>query len=226
MGIFSRQKSFRSHTPFIPQGNQFEVNMWETSEFVSKKLLPVVSYHPFPLSELVFMVAALVYTRPDYLFEWGTHVGKSARIWYETARAFDLPTQIVTVDLPPDVEHVEQPGQRRGELIRHLSSITQLLGDGVTTSLAYARDYSVVRPFFFLDGDHEYASVLRELKAIHKRYPHAPLIVHDTFYQDDASGYNCGPHRAIKDFLTSHLDYRHMETALGLPGMTLLLPKL
>src|ERR1043166_6020595 len=38
---------------------EFEVNNWLVSEFVLKTLVPIVGTHPFPLNELVLMVAAV-----------------------------------------------------------------------------------------------------------------------------------------------------------------------
>jgi hypothetical protein len=66
--------------------------------------------------------------------------------------------------------------------------------------------------------------VKRELEAIvtHVREPR--VLLHDTFFQSADSGYNVGPHLAIRDVLAGLPDDRRlrtMETKTGLPGMTL-----
>ena len=60
---------------------EFEVNKWALSEFVVHRLLPIVGIHPYPLDELLLMSAAVCRLRPRHIFEWGTNVGKSARIF-------------------------------------------------------------------------------------------------------------------------------------------------
>ena len=60
---------------------EFEVNNWIISEFIVEKLVPVVGVHPFPLDELSLMTAAVCRFQPELIFEWGTNIGKSARIF-------------------------------------------------------------------------------------------------------------------------------------------------
>jgi hypothetical protein len=81
----------------------------------------------------------------------------------------------------------------------------------------------VPAPLFFIDGDHAYESVLRELSVVAIEIPSANVLLHDTFNQSAGSGYNTGPHRAIEDVLRAYPDrYRRIDSGLGLPGMTLL----
>ena len=99
-----------------------------------------------------------------------------------------------------------------------------LQGDGLDTALSLWRSSARQRaPLFFIDGDHGYESVLRELSAIASEIPDASILLHDTFNQSPASGYNVGPYRAIQEVLRSHPGrYRRIDSGLGLPGMTLL----
>ena len=90
-------------------GKKFEVNNWELSSFILKKLVPVVGTHPFPLNELSLMSAAVAWTRPTHIFEWGTHIGKSARIFYETCKYIKITPEIHSIDLPDNIDHVEHP---------------------------------------------------------------------------------------------------------------------
>jgi hypothetical protein len=53
--------------------------------------------------------------------------------------------------------------------------------------------------------------------------PGAAILLHDTFYQSEQSGYNIGPYKAITEILDSMSEtYQVMSTTTGLPGMTLL----
>jgi cephalosporin hydroxylase len=206
--------------------SEFEVNDWILSEFVVRQIVPVVGVHPFPLGEIMLMVAAVCRFKPTHIFEWGTHIGKSARIFYETISHFRISTQIHSIDLPEDVDRVEHPHEQRGMLVRDIPEVRLHLGDGLTTSMEILSMVSApVDPLFFLDGDHGYESVRHELEAILARFPGAAILVHDTFYQSKGSGYNVGPHQAIEDILSSSSDrYKKMQTETGLPGMTLLYP--
>jgi cephalosporin hydroxylase len=205
---------------------EFEVDKWAISDFIVNRLIPIVGTHPYPLDELLLMAAALCRLKPTHVFEWGTHVGKSARIFFETSKAFGIATEIHSVDLPDASEHPEHPGRKRGLLVKDIPEVRLHQGDGLEESLKIVESLQgTVRPLFFLDGDHAYASVMRELVEIMTRVPNASILVHDTFYQSAESGYNIGPRRAITDALTSAPNrYKEISTNTGLPGMTLLYP--
>ncbi len=205
----------------------YEVNNWVLSDFVVRKLIPFAGTEPFPLNELLLMSGALLRFQPDHLFEWGTHIGKSAWIFYEISRTFNVNCTIHTVDLPDEVGHVEHPGRQYAILIRNIPQIQKYRGDGLEESFRIARSLPAETRFmFFLDGDHSYASVHRELDAIIQNFPHACILLHDTFFQSEDSGYNIGPYQAIKTALKLHGErYQVIHTATGLPGMTLLYPR-
>lgn len=215
--------------------HELEVNNWVISEFIISKLAPVVGVHPYPINEQCLMAAAVCALKPTLIFEWGTNLGKSARIFYETARRFEVRTEIYSIDLPDDVAHVEHPGGKRGMYVRNLEGVHLLQGDGLETSLTVygqqkgnpsaAEENGVVSPLFFIDGDHEYDSVKRELEGIIAAAPEANILLHDTFFQSPESRYNIGPYRAIQDVLPTTSPYRILRQELGLPGMTLLYRK-
>lgn len=98
--------------------------------------------------------------------------------------------------------------------------------DGLETSLVLGNDAGhQPRPLFFVDGDHAYESVLRELMGITAEIPDASILVHDAFYQSSESGYNVGPHRAITNILEQMPGrYRRLDRGLGLPGMAFVYP--
>ena len=203
---------------------EFEVNNWLVSEFVIDTLVPIVGVHPFPLNELVLMVAAVCRLKPDRIYEWGTHLGKSARIFYETTRQFGLETEIHSVDLPDEVSHQEHPGDQRGLFVKGLKGVHLHQGDGLSVCLnMHAQAPTPKHTLIFLDGDHRYDSVRRELAGIMRAIPTAHILLHDTFFQSKDSGYNVGPYRAISDAMTeARTPYRILSTGTGLPGMTLL----
>jgi len=206
--------------------SEFEVDTWAVSQFVAGKLVAVVGYHPFPLHELMLMVAAVCRFEPAAIFEWGTHIGKSARIFYEITSHYGIQADIHSTDLPDEAEHSEHPHADRGRLVRGLSRVHLHQGDGLDTSLRLWRAGGrKPRPLFFVDGDHAHESVLRELTGIANEVPDAVVLLHDAFYQSPDSGYNVGPYQAIEAVMASFPGrYRKVHSGLGLPGMTLLYP--
>jgi cephalosporin hydroxylase len=206
--------------------SEFEVNNWILSDFVMNTLLPVVGFQPYPLNELMLMAGAVCRFHPAHVFEWGTHVGRSARIFFETCQKFSVEAQIHSIDLPDDVSHAEHPGIQRGELVRNIPAVHLYQGDGLNVALEIARTLPPgTQLLFFLDGDHRYESVYRELTGIMREFPTANILVHDTFYQSPDAQYNTGPYQAIKDALASRPNScKTLATTTGLPGMTLLYP--
>lgn len=176
------------------------------------------------------MTGAVARFQPTLVFEWGTHIGKSARVFYEASKVLELETQIHSIDLPDDVEHGEHPHSERGKMVRGYPGVKLHQGDGLDTALkilgilkgdaASGKD-----ALFFVDGDHSYESVKRELSGIMKSAPQAAVLLHDTFYQSEDSGYNVGPFQAINECLAAAPGrYKRLDTSTGLPGMTLLYP--
>jgi cephalosporin hydroxylase len=207
-------------------GKEFEIDNWVLSDFINKRLVPIVGLTPFPLNELMLMTGAVCWLEPSHIFEWGTHIGKSARILYETCRHFNISAEIHSIDLPPEVKHIEHPGRKRGRLVKGFKGVHLYEGDGLTTSSSILKAVgpSVKRVLFFLDGDHAYETVSKELAGIYTNCQGASILVHDTFYQSPDSGYNVGPYRAVQEHYSRHPGYYNvLVQELGLPGMTLLL---
>jgi cephalosporin hydroxylase len=225
--ILNKSRLGSSKLPIRAHGGvEFEVDGWALSEFVLKKIVPVSGVHPFPLQELMLMCAAVCRLQPSVIFEWGTNIGKSARIFFETTEHYGVPCQIHSIDLPDNVSHVEHPHEQRGVMVRGLNRVQLHQGDGLETSLAIWRQSgSPSNPFFFIDGDHSYDSVLREIEGIIGVIPGASMLMHDTFLQSSESGYNVGPHRAVSEIMVRHpLDFHAVHSGLSLPGMTLIIP--
>lgn len=225
MGLFNKKK-FRDPGKNL-EASAFEVNNWETSDFIIRKLVPAVGVHPFPLDELSLMTAAVCYFKPSLIFEWGTNIGKSALTFIEIVDGFDLKCHVHSIDLPDGVFHSEHPKDDRGKLVRGRSGVTLHQGDGVGCSLEIIEKQKPSgKVLFFVDGDHSYESVVKELTAILTQVPNAVVLLHDTFYQSESSKYNIGPFNAINDVLKIQpKQYKRISTQLGLPGMTLIYPE-
>lgn len=206
------------------QCTELEVDAWQLSSFVMERLVPVVGIHPFPLHELMLLSATVCRFRPSHIFEWGTHIGKSARAFYEITRHYGIAAEIHSIDLPDEVEHVEHPSSERGRMVRGLERVHLHQGDGLEVSLGVWRKADRPGPvLFFVDGDHGEQSVHRELSGIVAEIPAPVVLLHDAFYQSAKSGYNVGPYRAIERVLREHPGrFKRVDSGLGLPGMTLL----
>jgi cephalosporin hydroxylase len=204
---------------------EFEVNKWIVSEYIANRLMPVAGVHPFPLDELMLMTSTVCRFKPELIFEWGTNIGKSARIFYEITHTFKIDCEIHSIDLPDDVFHNEHPQKNRGKMVKGIDSVKLHQADGLTKSLEI---YNEKKPkgnvLFFVDGDHSYESVKKELEGILKNIPNAIVLLHDTFYQSEDSGYNIGPRKAIEETVSKE-NYKIISTTCGLPGMTLLYKK-
>jgi cephalosporin hydroxylase len=223
------QKILREYPdPVINQNStEFEVNNWIISDFVIRELIPFVGIYPFPVNEQFLLTAIVCRFKPDHVFEWGTNVGKSARIFHEIRNHFKIPFQIHSIDLPDNIDHEEHPHNQRGMYIHGLTNLILYQGDGLDTSLEICRKNQKIRnPLFFLDGDHSYLSVKRELNGIIRQVKNPIFIIHDTFYQSPEAHYNIGPYSAIKEFLvTSNENYDMLSTNTGLPGLIVLFKK-
>lgn len=217
--ILENPTLFRTH-------DHLQVDCWAISRFVTERLIPVVGQHPFPAHELMMMTAAVCHAKPDLICDWGTHVGKSARAFWEICHAFGIDSEIHSVDLPDEAEHVEHPGDRRGLLVRDIHDIHLHQGDGVSVAMTLLRrDPPRRQPLFFLDGDHGYETVLRELRTIVDAQPRSYMLVHDTFMQSHPEDFSIDPHLAIQTFLMeSRQAWEVIHSGLGRPGMTLLVP--
>ncbi len=222
----TKPKKFEDPTKNLTS-TEFEVNNWEVSDFVVKKLVPVVSFHPFPLNELMLMTSAVCYFKPEMIFEWGTNIGKSARIFYEIKQAFNIQTEIHSIDLPNEVYHNEHPKNDRGIMVKGINEVNLHQGDGLEKSFEIIDQKKPKgKILFFVDGDHSYASVKKELETILEKAPEAVVLLHDTFYQSDNSNYNIGPFKALQE-VTSIIsnNFTNISVGLGLPGMSLIYKK-
>jgi cephalosporin hydroxylase len=221
--LFSNKKSLPIYNSDLSTVTRSlpEANKWVLSEFVLSTLVPVVGVHPYPLDELLLMCSAVAYFKPDVIIEWGTHQGRSARVFHEVSVYLELQGTLHSIDLPPDHEHVENihKSGERAIFVRGLP-VSLHLGDGLTIARKVLAEAKPLLPLFFVDGDHSFESVHNELTVIKEISPRAVILAHDTFLQEPRSGYNCGPYEALKKF-TDDNRLPLQSTILGLPGMSL-----
>lgn len=139
----------------------------------------------YPQGELEFMCEAVEDVRPDAIFEWGTGSGASGRIFCEAAAIVcGRQINLVTVDLPDELSPLESqhPRERTGQYLPggvH-AGVSAMRGDGVTTALMVWTQFPSERPLFFIDGDHSYFAVYREVALIDRMVPNAVMLLHDT----------------------------------------------
>jgi len=207
--------------------SELEIDKWKLSEFVSSKILPVVGYEPYPLDEIFLMCSAVLTLKPTHIFEWGTHLGRSARIFQETILHFNIPSEVHSFDLPDDISHVEHPGNKRAIFIKNMDSVSLYQEDGLVKSFEIFNSSTLIkkRAMFYLDGDHSFATVENELNTIMKNCEDPIFLLHDTFFQSSESNYNIGPYEALKAFILNNPSYTLINTNFGLPGMSLVFKK-
>ena len=221
-----RSKSFVDPTKNI-ESEAFEVNNWIVSDFVAECLVPIVGVRPFPLNELMLMTATVCRFKPEIIFEWGTNIGKSARVFYEITKAFNIPAEIHSIDLPDEVFHNEHPKNKRGIMVKNCKAVTLHQGDGIACSLKLIKEKNPKgNVLFFVDGDHSYESVKKELETILREIPDAVVLLHDTFFQSNEANYNIGPFKAVTEVINKTGNKYHvLSTNMGLPGMSLVYKK-
>lgn len=194
-----------------------EVDKYFMSD-LALKFVKIIGSHPYPLDELLLMSAAFRYQMPEIVIDVGTHVGKSARVWYELSKEYNSETSVHTVDIF-DEKHSEFPGYALGKYIKNMP-VKQHIGDGFTVASEIIKNNSDAKFLVFLDGDHSYETVLRELE-LARQVKQGCIVVHDTFYQPGSS-YNHGPFQAIQDFIKEYQFKQIIHLQTGLPGMSYL----
>ncbi len=169
----------------------------------------------YPGSELDFICDLVERIRPDVIFDWGTYAGTSARIFWECSRLLALHAAIHTIELPDELKALDgaHPGASCG-LHLHGTTVTQHYGDGVTEALVLWRRLEPQRSLFFLDGDHHWVMVYREIELIDRMVPDAVILIHDT---------NAGPGHAAREWVRKN-ETRSFTSITGREGIGHLAP--
>ncbi|MDP1808319.1 MAG: class I SAM-dependent methyltransferase [Actinomycetota bacterium] len=202
----------------VKNGSIFEVDCWKLSELLLERVIPNIGAHPYPLNEQMLMAAAVAFVQPCLIVEWGTHHGKSARLFWEVKEALGLrDCRVCTVD-SMDANHPEFPGAARGRYLAK-TKVEQFVGDGFETAGRLLEGIS--SPILlYIDGDHSRQSTRRDLSLWARLPSGSGLLAHDVLFQTP-SAYNIGPWQSLQELLeTQRATVSHVQwQLLGLPGM-------
>lgn len=204
-------------TNVAKHGDIMEVDSWAISEILLKKVIPVIDVHPYPLNEQMLMASAVAFVQPKIIVEWGTHYGKSARLFWEISKALHLNIEVHTVDLM-DPNHPEFPGSARGKYLGS-TTVKQHVGDGYEVAMSLLKE-NKQPALIYIDGDHSKESVKKDLTIWNELPSGSGVLAHDVFYQNPTN-YNIGPYQSIQEFLIEQKDTisQVQWQLLGLPGM-------
>ena len=204
-----------------------EANVVELDSFVLEKILPKTGLL-YPLAEISLMALVVDRVRPTHIFEWGTNIGSSAKIFHHITESLGMDIPIHTWDLPEDVPHGQHPKENHAKLAKGLALVHFHRDDGLRGALAQYQIEKTkdpkIRPLFFVDGDHSYASVIREITGIVSAQDEFNVLAHDTFVQKpDSKGQSreswVGCPTALE---LAAQDYRWLNVGFGNPGMAYL----
>ena len=245
----SREMVFdhRSQEVALLRKPTFHASMSILVEKIVTHILKMGLALPYPAAEVSLMAAAIVHARPDFVFEWGTNSGCSARIFFEAAQLLQLKTVIHSTDLPAEMMLEDMTEQVRGQNVRGRrfeETVRMHVGDGLNESMAAWKEegWVAARVLWYLDGDHSEQAVRRELDAIasHASCVREPgdmlgegawswpgdgcyILMHDTHAAISKSG----AHSAAESWWQGiNADrFGKTEVSLGSPGMTLFWPR-
>lgn len=228
----------------------FHASMSILVEKIVTQILEMGLVLPYPAAEVSLMAAAMVHARPDFVFEWGTNSGCSARVFFESSELLGLKTVIHSTDLSEDMmskETFQQIREGRGEKVRgrrFRETVHLHVGDGLNESMRVWEDegWAAARVLWYIDGDHSEKAVRRELDAIASHSSCARevgdmpvegvwtwpgdgcyILMHDTHPAISRTG----AHSAAEAWWqgTNAERFGKSEVSLGSPGMTLFWPR-
>ena len=191
------------------------VNKSILSEIVLR-ISRIIGTCPYPLDEQMLMGYAFIRSKPDIVLDCGTNVGKSARFFYEFARQVRHPCEVHTIDLMGPT-HPECPWSSLGRYIRGLP-ITQHIGDSYEIGIKLIEAFPARRYLIFIDGDHTYAGVKKDIQLLDRAKPGSAALFHDaTFFLPKLSPDIC---RAIDEYVEAYPVAYVYHQGMGLPGMS------
>ena len=130
--------------------------------------------------EVDFVLETMERLQPDFICEWGTGVGHSARMFHEARVELGLDCEIHSVEAghPVPVLRETEQGLKCGHYVLGLP-VELYRGDGVTEALNLWGWTERTRPLFYIDDNHEESSVFRALAMIAEAAPEAVILLHD-----------------------------------------------
>ncbi len=150
----------------------------------------------YSTAEIDYIGETLASVRPDFIAEWGTNVGESARIFFEAAKYHHLDCEIHSVETYDEIPILrpEDAGRKRGHFVLGLPVFLHV-GEGTVVSIDLYRNSNRIRPLFFLDDSHLEDGVFDSLEKLGE-ITEATILVHDADLVSSGE-----PDRAIRRFL-------------------------
>ena len=116
-----------------------EADVVQLDGFVLEKILPKTGLL-YPLAEISLMALVVDRVRPTHIFEWGTNIGSSAKIFHHITESLGMDIPIHTWDLPEDVPHGQHPGENHAKLAKGLARVHFHRDDGLRGGLGPISD--------------------------------------------------------------------------------------
>ena len=114
--------------------------------------------------------------QPDFIAEWGTNTGSTARLLYEASVIRGLSLQVHSTDHNQTATDAE--GRARGHFCLD-SPVILHVGDGLEISVGEANSAQSQRPLFFIDDNKEPEETRHALYALEAIFPKAVILIHD-----------------------------------------------
>lgn len=130
--------------------------------------------------DYIFLYALVGLLRPKRIAEVGTNVGGSSTVMAKAIQYFAFPGQIWTVD--PNEEYIQ-----RAEHLWIQNRVRELIHSikGTVTALVPSSPFDLV----FIDGDHSYEGVMKDVSMLRPRS--RLLLLHDPLSVPDGVGRAC-----------------------------------
>jgi cephalosporin hydroxylase len=163
--------------------------------------------------------ALLKEVRPDFICEWGTNTGHSARFFHEARTVLGLKCEIHSIELADGV-HVLRAEDRaanrsRGTMVHGLD-VHLHVGNGPDVARELCEAAAPKRPLFFIDCNHEEAAVRDALATLAGCSPREVFLLDDALVAAGAGVHvPHGPGRAAYTFAGAHPEYVVEVTAPG-----------
>lgn len=166
----------------------------------------------YSTEEIEFIYTTMAEFKPDFLVEYGTNIGQSARIFHEARKWLQIDCVIHSVEIQRELG-AGWP-HPRGHYVKDLP-VNLHIGDGVTRGVELFHASGAHRPLFFLDDNHAESEVLRQMNLIHVECPEAVMLIHDTHTMTPDGLRLHEPGVAVYKFLDKVPGYEYEEVLVG-----------
>jgi cephalosporin hydroxylase len=153
-------------------------------------------------AELWMIAQTMQELRPDFICEWGTNVGYSARILWEAREILGLDCPIHSVDIStnPPILRSEDAGKKQGHHVAD-TGVQLHQGNGPVWAVNLTAQHGALRPLLFIDDHHDFEHVSMELTLIYESIPRSTILLHDAMLTRDNE-----TDQALRAFMERHGD--------------------